>query len=274
MEERLVLASLLKMNHVMVKVVQVGPPFAFFSELNGGWTDWSDWGMCSATCGSGTRSRTRLCTNPSPSNGGESCPNNPSETTVCNVQTCIPGTYNGNYFVSTSQVTWDEAKVACEGMSRQLVIIDNQAEQDFLESVITSFHHWIGMRCQNGMNCAWVDGRNMESGFINWAPEEPKDRDCVWIGWYVNKWDDDFCDVLHEFVFDGAWSAWTDWGSCTVTCGGGTRTRMRTCTNPAPSNGGAICPDQSIENELCNGHACPAMNRRDFGKQSRCYKIV
>jgi len=34
------------------------------------------------------------------------------------------------------------------------------------------------------------------------------------------------------------WSQWSQWATC---CGGEQQSRMRTCTNPAPSNGGADC---------------------------------
>ncbi len=49
---------------------------------------------------------------------------------------------------------------------------------------------------------------------------------------------------------DGGWS---DWSVCSVQCGGGTQSR--TCTNPAPSCGGADCAgDSTME---CNTQACP-----------------
>ncbi len=45
---------------------------------------------------------------------------------------------------------------------------------------------------------------------------------------------------------DGVWSPWSN-GACTVTCGqGGTMTQTRTCTNPAPANGGAQCSTNPV----------------------------
>ncbi len=48
---------------------------------------------------------------------------------------------------------------------------------------------------------------------------------------------------------DGGWS---NWGSCSVSCGGGTQTRS--CTNPTPANGGASCNGSSSQS--CNTQAC------------------
>ena len=56
---------------------------------------------------------------------------------------------------------------------------------------------------------------------------------------------------------DGAWSCWSDWPECSEHCGGGNRTRTRTCTNPAPAHGGAQCERNSSETQKCNSHACP-----------------
>lgn len=57
-------------------------------------------------------------------------------------------------------------------------------------------------------------------------------------------------------IVDGAWSAWGIFGSCTNICGGGTQTRSRKCTNPAPANGGRNCEGASSETKACNEHRC------------------
>ena len=58
--------------------------------MDGGWSEWADWGICDVTCGDGTRSRDRTCTNPAPAFGGQDCQNSSHETGVCHLETC-PG---------------------------------------------------------------------------------------------------------------------------------------------------------------------------------------
>merc|ERR1712054_415238 len=50
---------------------------------------------------------------------------------------------------------------------------------------------------------------------------------------------------------DGGWSNWGEYSECSVTCGGGTKTKTRACTNPAPANGGAKCEGKSTNSKEC-----------------------
>ena len=41
--------------------------------VNGGYTEWNNWGPCSVTCDKGIKTRQRFCTNPEPAYGGVGC---------------------------------------------------------------------------------------------------------------------------------------------------------------------------------------------------------
>ncbi|MDO8443217.1 MAG: ice-binding family protein [bacterium] len=48
---------------------------------------------------------------------------------------------------------------------------------------------------------------------------------------------------------------WSDWDACSVTTCGQTGTQARTCTNPAPANGGASC--SGLSTQSCSTTVCP-----------------
>ena len=50
------------------------------------------------------------------------------------------------------------------------------------------------------------------------------------------------------------WGPWSNWSSCTVTCGGGSRERTRTCGNHAMQG---PCSGSGQETEVCNAQTCP-----------------
>lgn len=54
----------------------------------------------------------------------------------------------------------------------------------------------------------------------------------------------------------GGWSAWSAWSECHSRCAKGGQKRTRTCTNPAPMNGGQTCMGPSTQKMDCN-IACP-----------------
>ena len=50
---------------------------------DGGFTEWGTWSECSVICGTGTRSRTRSCTEPEPFCGGDDCVGETEDTEDC-----------------------------------------------------------------------------------------------------------------------------------------------------------------------------------------------
>ncbi|XP_065929593.1 ectin [Magallana gigas] len=64
--------------------------------VDGAWGDWTSWGGCSTTCGGGRQSRSRICDNPRPANGGKTCSGSSADFQDCNTAACptaAPGQY-------------------------------------------------------------------------------------------------------------------------------------------------------------------------------------
>ena len=62
--------------------------------------------------------------------------------------------------------------------------------------------------------------------------------------------------LLRTCAVDGEWLQWQAWAECSVSCGGGTRHRLRTCKQPL--HGGLVCDGTDKETEACNQHLCPS----------------
>jgi len=64
--------------------------------------------------------------------------------------------------------------------------------------------------------------------------------------------------IKDEIISDGNWTTWSNWTSCSVTCGNGTQSRMRQCANPTPSNGGTTCIGDDAQQQTCSLPICAA----------------
>jgi hypothetical protein len=60
--------------------------------VNGNWGTWQDWNSCSATCGSGSRSRYHECNSSESAHGGSTCQGNDTEINSCSIKLC-PGKF-------------------------------------------------------------------------------------------------------------------------------------------------------------------------------------
>ena len=60
-----------------------------------------------------------------------------------------------------------------------------------------------------------------------------------------------------SFSVDCVWSDWSDWDTCTVTCGGGTQGKTRSVTVVA-EYGGVECDGDATASQACCEDPCPS----------------
>lgn len=191
--------------------------------IDGGYSEWSKFSECNATCGGGIMVRKRSCNNPEPQHGGKNCKGlgTAVEEKNCN---SFPCPLDGGY---SHWSNFTSCSVTCGG-----------GEQTRIRS------------CTNPVPCC--GGRNCEH--LGPSVETRKCNTC-------------------KCVIDGGYSEWCSFTACSVTCGGGVSYRTRTCTGPPPENGGRSCdslgPD--IETQECNTEECPIDgNFTKWGNWSEC----
>merc|ERR1711881_301626 len=60
----------------------------------------------------------------------------------------------------------------------------------------------------------------------------------------------------HACPVHGEWGVWSEFDTCTKSCGGGQQERTRVCDSPAPLHGGDQCPGDDRNTVACNQHTC------------------
>ncbi|XP_068104559.1 hemicentin-2 [Hyperolius riggenbachi] len=81
--------------------------------VNGGFSEWQEWGPCTRTCGQGVQERIRLCNNPPPANGGRPCMGRDVDVRACNLPPCpVDGGWTG-------WSSWSQCSTTCGEGNRQ-----------------------------------------------------------------------------------------------------------------------------------------------------------
>ncbi|XP_078378155.1 SCO-spondin-like isoform X7 [Oculina patagonica] len=242
--------------------------------VDGKWTDWGDWDLCSVTCAGGTQSRSRTCTNPPPRNGGRDCSGESKDVRSCNELPCpIDGKWG-------EWRAWEPCSVSCGGgtqMSRRTCTDPAPAHGGAdCEGVSVRSRSCNEKGCPvDGKWTDWGDwdlcsvtcagGTQSRSRTCTNPPPRNGGRDCSGESEDVRSCNELPCPI------DGRWAKWRAWEPCSVTCGGGTQMSRRSCTDPAPAFGGAACEGDRVRSRSCNERGCPVdANWSEWSKFSPC----
>ncbi|XP_062437683.1 hemicentin-1 [Rhea pennata] len=228
--------------------------------VDGEWSSWLPWGPCSETCGKGSQTRLRLCNNPPPSNGGSRCEGSDAQVQVCDKRRCP---VDGKWATWTS---WSTCTVSCGGGSRQRTrhcsdpapqfgghkCEGNDIQIDFCNSDSCPIHGSWGPWSSWGTCSRTCNGGQTRRHRSCDSPHPASGgRACAGADSQARRCSPEACPV------DGNWGQWQTWSQCSASCGGGEQTRVRLCSNPAPSHRGRACPGDSSQISRCNTQVCP-----------------
>lgn len=244
--------------------------------LNCQWDEWITWSSCSASCGGGQKSRSRLIV-VAPRNGGKLCEANdmseiaPCGTNPCNVAVdCKIGEWQG-WSACTCDCNGAKSRTrrietfpsnggkGCDGSLKE-VDSCNVGPEHCEEKVkvtppidceLTPYSAWS--KCT--VSCG--GGTQERSREIRVDPEY-NGKACDRVLSQIKACNEDACpvEVNPSKPIDCAWGTWGDWNECTVKCGGGARQRNRDIISCANKYGKPCDAESAVEMEGCNLAAC------------------
>lgn len=235
------------------------------ASLNGGYTMWNGWGACSSDCGEGIRIRTKTCTNPVPGRFGKTCLQQglgePQEEEKCKIKECpIDGGFTdwGEYGECSKPCGNDGVKKRtrtctnpppqfegkpCEGMTEETQSCNMKPCP-----VNGGFSEW-GSFGDCDKTCG--SGIKRRTRTCSNPPPAHGGKNCEGAVDEVEECNTQLCPV------NGGFTAWSEFGNCSVSCGSGVQERNRTCSQPAPAHGGKDCEGPVEETKECNTDPCP-----------------
>jgi len=191
---------------------------------NGGWSTWSSYSECSASCNGGSQSRTRSCSSPAPLKGGKSCLNRKGERSAEETQN---RTCNTNLCPGPCTLERANAKPTLGGF---IPSCKGDGSYEKKQCHASTGYCW----------CVSEDGKEIKG--TRKAPGYGELE----------------CEVVSK------WLTWTSWSACSASCDGGNQTRSRNCSEPTPKKENTQCLDQSgqprakeTQNRICNTKFCP-----------------
>ncbi|XP_072010680.1 SCO-spondin-like isoform X3 [Engystomops pustulosus] len=224
----------------------------------GGWSPWSSWTECTATCDSGVQTRNRSCSKPVPLHGGPECKGPHMQTRECNTQPCrdsCPG----------SMVYQTAAECRRGGGACPRLCLDQAAHVECAASCYEGCYCPEGLFLQNSSCVPRSECVCYHRGEVL-SPGEVRTLDacnnCTCSSGEM-VCSSEPCPV------DCGWSSWTPWSSCSRTCNVGTRRRYRSKTNPPAAFGGRPCEGTGVAIEFCSLQPCKGV-AGDWGPWSEC----
>ncbi|CAE8692431.1 unnamed protein product, partial [Polarella glacialis] len=258
------------------------------------WGDWDSWTVCSQSCDGGTKRRERVVLT-SPQHGGRLCDAlAKSMLSPCNIMSCDEACLNGLW---GGWGMWTECSATCDtayksrrrdvavqpsacgkpavGLREEFqTCVDLQPCQFEQDCVMASWGDWSQCSC----HCFGISERNRAIAQFSSATGRPCNgtiKEIIPCNPGLGEVSRVECGDRKRTT-DCVIDQWTEWSSCTATCGGGQTERKRDIKLPS-ANGGTPCAANLAELLPCATDKCPTSSCQDclwgeWGSWGSCSK--
>ncbi|XP_037550324.1 SCO-spondin-like [Nematolebias whitei] len=248
-------------------------PVISFCPIHGSWSSWSAWSECDGCAGSSTRFRE--CNSPPARFGGLPCLGESQQSRGCHDNITVCSNCGGG------QEKWTCGKPCARSCS------DLSEDMECLESPECSWTCGCpgDMVLQDGVCVAMEECR---CKYHNNSITGNNNMSWVWPGgyeWQFANPGEIILSACKNCCYDlvGPWLPWSQWSSCSVSCGGGQQARSRVCSS-LPCHGlsrqsktcntqvclDVGCPPGRLYRECEHGEGCPFSCAQVSGKEG-CY---
>ncbi|KAM8967216.1 LOW QUALITY PROTEIN: SCO-spondin-like [Pelodytes ibericus] len=209
-------------------------------KVDGGWSKWTPWSWCDRSCGGGKSVRSRTCTSPPKKNGGKDCAGEKYHVRTCNTKPCAEGCPPGMEYVDCAS----RCPRHCSDFQQGIKCHDGETcepgcrcpagllEQD------TLCVHASHCECTDSVGHSWLPGSSLHENCYN----------CTCLDGSL------LCTNHTCPIVDCAWSQWSTWSQCSMTCGSGVQTRFRSSTSGSLKE---ECQTPETQSRPCHQGTCP-----------------
>jgi len=222
-------------------------------------SDWTLWDNCDQTCGGGQQRRQRQVER-FPANGGDDCPPELMQTQGCNTEACSKQDAELGEWAD-----WSSCSATCGSamQERKRSLLNNRgtggagASASLAETRACASNPecslrdclWAEWQAWSACTCTCGGGQRTRDRMVERMPSDggkacdPKDKEQI-----------EPCNTQRcssQTCIDGAFSDWSEWGMCSVSCGGGLSIRHRLIVTEANSCG-TPAEGKDRETQFCN----------------------
>eukprot|EP00928_Gymnodinium_smaydae_P045587 TRINITY_DN3036_c0_g4_i1.p1 TRINITY_DN3036_c0_g4~~TRINITY_DN3036_c0_g4_i1.p1 ORF type:complete len:1748 (-),score=359.16 TRINITY_DN3036_c0_g4_i1:118-5361(-) len=238
------------------------------------WGEWYTWSACSASCGLGTKRRSRVVVQAPRLNGALCEPLDKSEVKECEIQACDSSCIDALWAPWSD---WSTCSTTCdEGFQERSRAIGQEANAcgNPLTGLKREFRNCsVGVACVPDRDCelsTWGDwsfcsgscsgvrerNRNIKTfaSGSGAACEATALRQVEPCNPGVGEGPPDGCH--DDKITDCEFSSWSEWTDCTRTCGGGQRSKSRVIQKYPKDSKAEFCNDELEHMEGCNTQPC------------------